>query len=118
MVGSSSSTSWILKNGISWAHYPPKGTRGVGYSRANLFGKHFETYSEKQGQKILIVAQIENIQAIENIDNILKVEGLDAILIGPYDLSGSMNLTGRFDHPQFIKSLKINQNSFQWISQQ
>ena len=69
-----------------------------------MFGKHFETYSEKQGQKILIAAQIENIEAVENIDEILKVDGLDAIIIGPYDLSGSMNLTGQFGYRHFYGS--------------
>ena len=27
--------------------WPPAGTRGVGFSRANLFGKHFEAYREE-----------------------------------------------------------------------
>ena len=27
--------------------WPPTGTRGVGFSRANLFGKHFEAYAKE-----------------------------------------------------------------------
>lgn len=91
-----------LKNAIESASYPPIGTRGVGYCRANLFGKNFEAYAQ-QSSDILIVAQIENIRAVENLENIISVEKLDAIIIGPYDLSGSMNLTAQFDHPEFIK---------------
>ena len=80
--------------------WPPAGTRGVGFSRANLFGKYFETYNQET-QAPLVVAMIENIKALEEMDEILQVKGLDAILIGPYDLSASMNLTGNFDSVEF-----------------
>ena len=80
--------------------WPPAGTRGVGFSRANLFGKHFEAYRE-EAQVPLLVAMIEHICAVDNLEAILKVAGLDALLIGPYDLSASMGLTAQFEHPSF-----------------
>ena len=80
--------------------WPPAGRRGVGFSRANLFGKHFEAYRE-EAQEPLLVAMIEHIRAVECLDEILQVDGLDAILIGPYDLSASMGLTARFEEPRF-----------------
>lgn len=80
--------------------WPPAGNRGVGFSRANLFGKHFEEYRE-EAQAPLLVAMIEHHRAVTELDEILEVEGLDAILIGPYDLSASMGLTAQFDHPNF-----------------
>jgi len=80
--------------------WPPAGTREVGFSRANLFGKHFQAYRE-EAQAPLLVAMIEHIRAVESLDGILAVEGLDALLIGPYDLSASMGLTAQFDHPLF-----------------
>jgi 2-dehydro-3-deoxyglucarate aldolase len=80
--------------------WPPAGTRGVGFSRGNLFGKHFDAYRD-EAQAPFLVAMIENIRAVENLEAILSVEGLDAILIGPYDLSASMGLTGQFDHADF-----------------
>ena len=94
-----------LEDGISWSYYPPKGTRGVGYCRANLFGENFDEYIKKFSSKVLIVAQIEHINAIANLDDILSVSDLDAIMVGPYDLSGSMGVTGQFDHPDFIRTL-------------
>jgi 2-dehydro-3-deoxyglucarate aldolase len=81
--------------------WPPAGTRGVGFSRANLFGKHFETYAE-EAQAPLLVAMFEHAAAVEDLPNILAVEGLDAILVGPYDLSASMGMTGAFDRPEFV----------------
>jgi 2-dehydro-3-deoxyglucarate aldolase len=84
--------------------WPPAGTRGVGFSRANLFGKHFETYRE-EAQAPLLVAMIEHIRAVEGLEDILAVEGLDAVMVGPYDLSASMGLTGDFEHPDFKAAL-------------
>lgn len=87
----------VVRDACRW---PPAGTRGVGFSRANLFGKHFEAYRE-EAQSPLLVAMIEHHHAVDNLERILEVEGLDAILIGPYDLSASMGLTAQFDHPEF-----------------
>jgi 2-dehydro-3-deoxyglucarate aldolase len=85
--------------------WPPAGTRGVGFSRANLFGKHFDAYRE-EAQAPLLVAMIEHIRAIDNLEAILDIEGLDALLIGPYDLSASMGLTAQFDHPDFQSTME------------
>jgi 2-dehydro-3-deoxyglucarate aldolase len=85
--------------------WPPAGTRGVGFSRANLFGKHFEAYRE-EAQAPLLVAMIEHGRAVECLEEILAVDGLDAILIGPYDLSASMGLTAKFDEPAFIAAME------------
>ena len=81
--------------------WPPSGTRGVGFSRANLFGKNFEQYKIEAKQPLLI-AMIENYKAVEVLGEILDVEGLDGIMIGPYDLSASLGITGEFDNPAFI----------------
>jgi 2-dehydro-3-deoxyglucarate aldolase len=88
--------------------WPPAGNRGVAFSRANLFGKHFEVYRE-EAQAPLLVAMIEHISAVECLPDILAVDGLDAILIGPYDLSASMGCTANFDEPKFIETIsRIN----------
>lgn len=84
--------------------WPPAGIRGVGFSRANLFGKHFDTYAE-EAQAPLLVAMIEHIRAVDNLEETLQVEGLDAILIGPYDLSASMGVTAKFDMPEFTAAM-------------
>jgi len=82
------------------SRWPPEGIRGVGYSRANLFGEFFEKY-RKEALSPILIAMIESKKGLENLDEILKVRGLDAILIGPYDLSASMGITGDFDNVLF-----------------
>lgn len=80
--------------------WPPAGTRGVAFARANLFGERFDAYV-KEAQSPLLVAMIENRKAVEQLAEIVKVEGLDAILVGPYDLSASLGRTAQFTHPEF-----------------
>jgi len=104
-----------LRQCIGWAFHPPKGIRGVGYSRRNLFGKKFEPSLEGGLKNTLIVAQIEHIGAVGRLDEILQVEGLDAIMVGPYDLSGSMGITGRFEDPGFVAAMnEISQTAKQY----
>ena len=95
--------------------------RGVGFCNANGYGEHFNEYS-KEANKPFIIAMIENKVALENIDDILATKNLDAIIIGPYDLSASLGVTGDFSNKKFLKyknnifkSCKKSQNSF-WIS--
>jgi 2-dehydro-3-deoxyglucarate aldolase len=85
--------------------WPPAGTRGVGFSRANLFGKHFDAYRE-EAQAPLLVAMIEHARAVERLESILAVPGLDAVLIGPYDLAASLGLTAQFTDPRFRAALQ------------
>lgn len=91
-----------LDAAVAWATYPAHGgERGVGYCRANAFGGAFEAYMEGAARDLLLVAQIEHIRAVENLDAILTHPRLDAVMVGPYDLSGSMGLTAQFEHPEF-----------------
>lgn len=87
---------------VNACKYPPIGKRGVGFCRANAYGLHLEKYFEQANDDILIVAQIEDIEAVRSIDEILSVKGIDAVFIGPYDLSASMGLTAQFEHPDYL----------------
>jgi 2-keto-3-deoxy-L-rhamnonate aldolase RhmA len=49
---------------------------------------------------IAVIIQIEHIDAVENIDTIKKVPGIDALLVGPFDLSGSMGKLGQVHDPE------------------
>ena len=100
-----------LDRAISLSLYPDAGgSRGVGYSRANMYGRDFDPYRVDVAKDILLVAQIEHIRAVDQLDAILSHPRLDAIMVGPYDLSGSMGLTGQFDHPDFVAVMaRINE---------
>ncbi len=90
---------------IREAKYPPRGTRGYGYSRANAYGERFEPYITAANDSIAMIMQIEHKDAIANIEDILRVDGVDGVFIGPLDLSGSMGITGQLQHPDMKAAL-------------
>ena len=90
--------------------WPPAGSRGIAFSRANLFGGRFQDYID-EAQAPLLIAMIESARGLENIDSILGVDGLDAILIGPYDLSASLGVTGQFECKTFVDALETISHS-------
>ena len=95
-----------LKEIMKYCYWPPEGQRGVGYSRANDFGKNFNLYKKKLSQSPIIIAMIENIDAVNNLEAILSIKGLDAIFIGPYDLSASIGVTGNFNNTKYKTTIK------------
>jgi 2-dehydro-3-deoxyglucarate aldolase/4-hydroxy-2-oxoheptanedioate aldolase len=76
--------------------YPPEGIRGVAVSpRAAGYGQNPSRYLTRANDEILIIVQVETLQAISNLDDILDVLGVDAIFIGPFDLATSMGYLGK-----------------------
>ena len=106
-----------LDDAISHSLYPggkefAHGKRGVGFSRANMYGLDFDSRQDGGfGQEIVLVAQIEHVNALRELDAIFSHPRLDAYMVGPYDLSASMGLTGNFAHPDFTAALKDIENA-------
>lgn len=86
--------------------YPPKGIRGVGFCRANDYGLRLKESVATSNEETFVCVQIEHADALPQIDKILQVSGIDAVMIGPYDLSASMGITGQFDHPDMIDATR------------
>lgn len=85
--------------------YPPVGKRSFGLGRAHKYGREFESYIRKANESNIVVVQIEHVSVLDNLDSILNLEGIDACIIGPYDLSGSMGIPGKFNDKRFIAVL-------------
>lgn len=99
------STIEDARNAVNHCYYPPKGTRGVGLSRAQGYGKKFEEYKRWVDDNLTIIVQLEHYKAIENLRDIAAVEEIDAFMIGPYDLSASLGFPGKFDLPIVKESI-------------
>ena len=78
------------REAVNAVKYPPIGKRSFGLGRAHDFGLGFDEYVGTIDDHSIVVVQIEHIVALKNLDKILQVPGIDAIIIGPYDLSGSL----------------------------
>jgi len=95
------------RQSVNFAKYPPLGKRGVGLYRAQKYGSSFEEYKKWVEEELVIIAQIEHIDAVENIEEILKVEGIDGTIIGPYDLSASMGYPGEFERDDVKNAIQL-----------
>jgi 4-hydroxy-2-oxoheptanedioate aldolase len=92
---------------VSSAHYPPLGRRGLAVStRAGRQGttpltKHIEDALERT----VVIAQIEDGEALHHIDDIASTPRLDALFVGPNDLSISLGHPGEFSHPHVVSAI-------------
>jgi len=90
---------------VDSVRYPPDGKRGVGLARAQGYGNSFAKYKEWTNKESIVIVQIEHIKAVENLEAILSVKGVDGFIVGPYDLSGSLGIPGKFDGKLMIEAM-------------
>ena len=95
-----------VRNMIAWAKYPPKGRRGFGVSRGQGYGMDFAEYTKTWNESSIMIAQIESIAAVDRIDEILSFPELDGVMVGPYDISGSLGIPGQLEHKRVIAAGK------------
>ncbi len=91
---------------VNAVKYPKAGQRSFGLGRAHQYGKIFRKYIKESNQKSIVIIQIEHMDGVRNLNDILKIKGIDAIMIGPYDLSGSLGIPGQFDNNKYKKAVK------------
>jgi 4-hydroxy-2-oxoheptanedioate aldolase len=83
--------------------YPPQGERGFGPRRAALYDPKYVTSANRE---VFLGVQIETQKALNSLDEILSVPGIDAALVGPYDLTLSLGILGKFHHPSYRSAVK------------
>lgn len=62
-------------------------------------------YLDQRNQDYILILNIESVPAIENLGEMLDVPGVDAVLIGPHDLSCSLGIPEKYDHPRFEEAV-------------
>jgi len=101
--------------------YPPQGKRGAAsvLNRASSYGLDNTKYLDDNGKELLVIAQIESLEAVANLEQIVAVDGIDVLFIGHGDLSGDCNKIGDHSNPKFIEALaraeKIIMNSNKFL---
>lgn len=84
---------------VSACRYPPRGIRGFGPMRGLRWGgRTLDDYLESVDDEILVILQIEHIDAVNAIEGILAIPGVDSIVSGPMDLSATMGHLGNVGH--------------------
>jgi 2-keto-3-deoxy-L-rhamnonate aldolase RhmA len=84
--------------------YPPMGSRSFGVNRAQAYGFDFDEYVECWNDDSSFIIQVESILAVENIDKLLAFDEVDGVMIGPYDISGSLGVPGQLNHASVIEA--------------
>ena len=104
------STPEAARDIVRFCKYPPDGTRSVGVARAHGYGLSTNEYMVRANNDIAVILQIEDVEGVGNAESIASVDGVDAIVVGPYDLSGSMGMLGEVndsDVKQNIEKVRI-----------
>jgi len=85
--------------------YPPVGTRGLATShRAADYGLMDPlAYVRMADRETMLLAYVENRQAVSNLEEITQVPGVDLLFVGPADLSAS------YGHPADTAHAEVQQ---------
>jgi len=87
--------------------YPPRGVRGFGPIRGSRFGLlGAADYLADADDQMLVILQIEHIDAVNDIDAVLDVPGVDSVVTGPGDLSSTMGCKGQPGHPDVLAAVR------------
>lgn len=79
--------------------FSPEGKRSFGVNRAHGYGSNFGSYVANWNKSSIYIAQVETKESVANITEILSSPNLDGVMIGPYDMSGSLGVPGETTHP-------------------
>ena len=98
-----------VKVAVDAVKYWPEGDRGIsGVTRAARYlAPDFLEHARTSNRETMIVAMIEEVQAVDRIDEILSVDGLDVAFIGPADLSRSLGILGQKNHPRMAEAVDL-----------
>lgn len=92
---------------VSVMQYPPTGKRGWGPFVAHArWGTGLFDYLPRLGSESVTMITIETAAAVENIEAICQVEGIDCLVIGSFDLTTDLGVSGQFDAPVFKSAIE------------
>ena len=97
-------TSEEIEALIGHLKYPPVGRRSYGVNRAQAYGFDFDSYIRNWNETSTFIIQVESIQAVENIGHLVAFDEVDGVMIGPYDISGSLGVPGQISHQLVIEA--------------
>jgi 2-keto-3-deoxy-L-rhamnonate aldolase RhmA len=90
-----------LEQVIDMIRIYPKGRKGVGgydFAVDDLMDK-LKNYNHEK----LLLIQVETPKVLVDLDQMLKTGEVSGVIVGPYDLSVSLEIPGQFEHPRFLE---------------
>lgn len=96
-----------VKEIVRHVKYPPVGGRSFGVNRAQAYGFDFDEYVEDWNDSSCLIIQVESVEAVEHIDALLDCDEIDGVMVGPYDISGSLGVPGQTSHPTVLEASRV-----------
>ena len=94
------------REAVAACNYPPDGLRGFGPRRPSNYGRvGGPDFCREANADVVVILQIETIDAVENLDEIVRVPGLTSVAVGSNDLAGSMGHMGEPRHPEVLAAI-------------
>ena len=93
-------TPELARQAAAACRYPPTGLRGSGADLAAFRWPAAGGYYDLADENVLVIAVVEDTQAVAHIDDIAATRGVDVLFIGTSDLSFSLGLRGEQNHPK------------------
>jgi 2-dehydro-3-deoxyglucarate aldolase/4-hydroxy-2-oxoheptanedioate aldolase len=99
-------TAEDARRAVAACRYIPEGTRGYGPRRPSNYGRRGgPDYIRAANASVVVIPQIEQVEALNNLDEILAVPGVTTVVIGPNDLAGSLGYPGEPRHPEVLRAI-------------
>lgn len=101
---------------VEFGKYYPLGKRGFFFSRVGEYGNSQDAasisrYMEINNENTMIIPQCETVGFLENIETIVEMDGVDGVFVGPFDLSISLGIPGKFEEQIFIDAIERVKNA-------
>lgn len=85
--------------------FPPAGKRGFGLLYSDVWEQDgLAATIAKANEETLLIAQIETATGVDAVEEIAAVDGIDALWIGQFDLSVSLDAPGVFDSERYLEA--------------
>jgi 2-keto-3-deoxy-L-rhamnonate aldolase RhmA len=98
-------TAAQLEQAVSFAHYPPRGTRGVGGEMATSWGQAIPEHVREAKENTLVIPLLESVTVRDNIHDLCEVDGVDVFFVGPSDYSASAGFAGQWEGPGIAEQI-------------
>lgn len=96
-----------VREAVSFLRWPPDGVRGVALStRGAGLGTLGHGDVRGHNEMLTLVVQVENPSIVASAPEVAAIDGVDVLFVGPTDLSHSLGIPGRFDHPDYRAALQ------------
>jgi 2-keto-3-deoxy-L-rhamnonate aldolase RhmA len=88
------------------AHYGAGGRGYAGSTRAAAYGRRaMAEHLEASAARTVVIAQIEDVEALDEVDAIAGVSGIDALFVGRMDLTVALGASSA-DAPEVIRAVE------------